>query len=352
MKKKILGCSLENLRDWFKQAGLKPFHANQIFEWLYKKGKTDFAQMTNLSLELRELLSNELETGNLELVREQESTDQETIKFLWKLYDEKFVESVLIMSGDRRTVCVSSQVGCPARCAFCASGKKGLFRNLEPYEIVAQVYQIDQWLKTRNEAVSHVVYMGMGEPFRNYEAVLQSIHALINPDMMGLSQRRITVSTVGVLEGIERFTQEGLKVNLVLSLHAPNQKLRTKIIPYAREYPLDAILDAMWRFAEQTGRDVTFEYTLLRGLNDGIEQANELVLLLKGKQCTVNLIPYNPVEGMRLERPSSFAIQAFREVLDKAKIVNTCRYTKGDDIAAACGQLALQEFPQLKVVNA
>ncbi len=348
MKIKLLGATLEQLREWCVSKGKKHFIAQQIFEWVFKKGETDFARMTNLSLEMRALMTQELDIGLLELVRVQESDDRETTKFLWKLPDDKLVESVLIRSGDRRTVCVSSQVGCPARCAFCASGRQGLIRNLESSEIIAQVYQIDLWLKKQGEEVSHIVYMGMGEPFRNYDNVLASIRSLINPVMLGLSQRRITVSTVGVVEGIRRFTDEGLKVNLVLSLHAPNQKLRQKIIPYAREYALETILDSMWHFAEVTGRDVTFEYTLLKGINDGEEQAKELALLLKNKQCTVNLIPYNPVDGLRLERPSGQSIKEFREILDKAKVVNTCRYTKGDDIAAACGQLAMQELKVLQ----
>ncbi|MCE5293799.1 MAG: 23S rRNA (adenine(2503)-C(2))-methyltransferase RlmN [Chlamydiales bacterium] len=351
MKIKILGSSLTNLREWFVSKGLKSFNANQVFEWLFKKGEPDFEKMTNLSLEVRALMAQELDVGTLELARTQESSDGETVKFLWKLSDDKLVESVLIMSGDRRTVCVSSQVGCPARCAFCASGRQGLIRNLELHEILAQVYQIDLWLKKKGETVSHVVYMGMGEPFRNYETVVASVRYLINPDFMGLSQRRITVSTVGVVEGITRFTQEGLKVNLVLSLHAPNQKLRQKVIPYAREYALETILDAMWHYADVTGRDVTFEYTLLKGINDGIEQAKELCQLLKNKQCTVNLIPYNPVDGLKLEKPTSQAVANFREVLEAGKIINTCRYTKGDDIAAACGQLAMQDISSLKVIN-
>lgn len=350
MKTKVLGSTLAQMRSWFTEKGKKNFNANQMFEWLFKKGEPDFAKMTNLSLEVRAFMAQELDVGMLSLHRIQDSTDGETTKFLWRLHDDKLVESVLIRSGDRRTVCVSSQVGCPARCAFCASGRQGLFRNLEPYEIIAQVYQIDLWLKKQGEAVSHVVYMGMGEPFRNYENVVASVRYLISPDFLGLSQRRITVSTVGVVEGIERFSKEGLKVNLVLSLHAPNQKLRQKIIPYAREYDLDTIMQAMWHYSEVTGRDITFEYTLLKGINDGIEQAKELAVLLKGKQCTVNLIPYNPVEGLRLERPTSQQVADFRSVLDGAKIVNTCRYTKGDDIAAACGQLALQDITTLKVI--
>ncbi len=351
MKQKVLGLGLSELREWFVARGKKHFIANQVHDWIFKKGETSFDKMTNISLDARTLMAQELDVGTLELVRVQESDDNETIKFLWKLEDAKLVESVLIMSGDRRTVCVSSQVGCPARCAFCASGKQGLIRNLEPHEIFAQVYQIDLWLKKRSEAVSHVVYMGMGEPFRNYEAVLASIRMLIHPDLFGLSQRRITVSTVGVVEGIRRFTAEGLKVNLVLSLHAPNQHIRQKVIPYARQYALGDILEAMSEFSQVSGRDVTFEYTLIKGINDGVEHAQELALLLKGKQCTVNLIPYNPVTGLRLEKPTAASVADFRAVLDKAKVINTCRYTKGDDIAAACGQLAMQELPTLTVIN-
>jgi 23S rRNA (adenine2503-C2)-methyltransferase len=343
MKTKLLGTTFQELGDWFETQGKKSFHAKQIFEWIYEKRVTDISCMTNLSLDLRKQVTEHFTIGLLELARVQESNDKETIKFLWKLEDEKLVESVLIMSGDRRTVCVSSQVGCPARCAFCASGKKGLFRNLEVHEIVAQVYQIDQWLMERGERVSHIVYMGMGEPFRNYEAVVRSIQFLTDPKMMNLSQRRITVSTVGVVEGIKQFATEGLKVNLVLSLHAPNQKIREKIIPYARQYPLEDVLDAMWEYAAITHRDITFEYTLLAGINDAREHAKELSALLYRKQCTVNLIPYNPVDGLRLKRPSGEAIRQFREILTNHDIVNTCRYTKGDDIAAACGQLALQE---------
>ena len=185
--------------------------------------------------------------------------------------------------------------------------------------------------------------MGMGEPMENYEAVVKSIALFNAPEAFNISQRRITVSTVGVVEGIHRLAQEELKVNLVLSLHAPNQHIRKKIIPYARKYELEEILLAMDAYAEATKRDITYEYTLLKGINDGEEHAEELAALLRGKQCTVNLIPYNPVEGLRLDRPERGVIEAFRAILEEAKINTTWRYTKGKDIAAACGQLALQE---------
>lgn len=329
--------------QWLNTQGEKEFHAKQIIDWIYQKGVLSWDEMSNLSRELREKLAKHIRLPVLELIRLTESSDQETVKFLWHLRDGSLVESVLILSGARRTVCVSSQVGCPARCAFCASGQQGFFRNLRPTEIVEQILQINKWLAPKGEKVSHIVYMGMGEPLKNYESVVASIRLLSHPDFCNISQRRITVSTVGVVEGIKRLSLEGLKVNLVLSLHAPNQHIRKKIIPYARKYPLEDILAAMDEYAQKTKRDITFEYTLLAGINDHPDHAHELAHLLKGKQCTVNLIPYNPVVGLRLKRPEKKAIKQFRSVLFGSHIVNTCRYTKGDDIAAACGQLALQE---------
>ena len=253
------------------------------------------------------------------------------------------VESVLICSKERRTVCVSSQVGCPARCAFCASGKEGLLRNLNAAEIFEQVYQTDLFLHQKGERVSHVVFMGMGEPFENYDNVLKAIFLLNDPLRLNISQRRITVSTVGVVEGIRRFMKEDLNVNLVLSLHAPNQHIRKKIIPYSRKYPLEDILSAMVAFSRESKRDITYEYTLIEGINDKPEHAEELAALLQGQQCTVNLIPYNPVPGLSLKRPEKEAIEEFRRILISNEIVTTWRYTKGKDIAAACGQLALKE---------
>jgi len=325
--------------------GEKEFHAKQLISWVYEKGVFDWEKMTNLSKDLRQKLAKLLKLPVLKLERVQPSEDGETYKFLWRLHEGNLVESVLICSGDRRTVCVSTQVGCPARCAFCASGQKGFMRNLRPSEIVEQVLHINNWLAEKGERVCHIVYMGMGEPLKNYDSVVKSIKLLSNEKTLNISQRRITVSTVGVVEGIRRLSNEGLKVSLVLSLHAPNQHIRQKIIPYARKYPLEEILTAMDEYSEKTKRDITYEYTLIAGINDHPDHAFELAHLLKGKQCTVNLIPYNPVAGIRLKRPEKKDIKAFRSVLFGARIPNTCRYTKGDDIAAACGQLALQHQP-------
>lgn len=350
----LCSMNLAELKSFFAFLGEKEFHASQVIDWVYKKGVLSYDKMTNLSQPLREKLQSKLKLTTLELVKTTESKDMETVKFLWKLPQGDLIESVLISSGDRRTVCISSQVGCPAKCAFCASGKQGFFRNLTPAEIAEQVIQINVWLASKNERVSHLVYMGMGEPLKNYEAVTKSIRLLTDENLLNLSERRITVSTVGIVDGIKRLADEGLKVNLVLSLHAPNQHIRTKIIPYARKYPLEDIMDAMDEYSKKTKRDITYEYILLAGINDHPDHAQELAHLLKGKQCTVNLIPYNPVDGIRLNRPMQHVIKQFRTVLFGCKIVNTCRYTKGDDISAACGQLALQEAVpgSLKLIQA
>ena len=334
--------SLAELAAWLESQGQPAFRARQLFEWVYRKSVASFDQMTNLSKELRTKLAETFLFPLIKQVNTIQSDEGETVKFLWELPDGQRVESVLICSEDRRTVCVSCQVGCPARCAFCASGKEGLLRNLTTAEIVEQVLSIHRFLQTRGERVSHVVFMGMGEPMENYDAVVEAIARFNDPECLGISQRRITVSTVGVIEGIERLAGEGLQVNLVLSLHAPNQDLRKKIIPYSRKYELSRILTAMDYYAQKTKRDITYEYTLLAGLNDQVEHAEELATLLAGKQCTVNLIPYNPIEKVRFQRPQKEQIELFRDKLESRGIRTTWRYTKGKDIAAACGQLAMQ----------
>ena len=336
------GCSDPELKAWMVEHGEKPFRVSQLLSWVYARGVTDWSRMTDFGQSLRQKCADSLSLSSLKQVRTLDSEDGETTKFLWALSDEKLVESVLIRAPERRTVCVSSQVGCPARCAFCASGKEGLVRNLTAAEIVEQVYLIDQFLKKNNERVTHVVFMGMGEPLENYDAVVKAVRLLNDPLRMNLSQRRITVSTVGIVEGIHKLADEGIKISLVLSLHAPNQHIRKKIIPFARKYALEDLLQAMQIFAGKTGRDITYEYTLLAGINDAPEHAEELAQLLKPQQCTINLIPYNPVQGLRLQRPEKEAIHAFREILEEEGLNVTWRYTKGKDIAAACGQLALQ----------
>ena len=334
------GLLFEEISDALVAAGEPKFRARQVCDWIYGKGILDSEKMGNVGQVTRDLLKN---LSVLEEVKIQESADGETWKFLWKLKDGSLMESVLICADTRRTVCVSSQVGCPARCAFCASGKMGLKRNLTTAEIVEQVLQIEAHLIEKGEAVNHIVFMGMGEPLENFDAVVKALRILTDPQLFGLSQRHITLSTVGVIEGIRKLAEESFKINLALSLHAPNQHIRKKIIPYARKYDFDELMTAVDDYRDATGRDITFEYTLIAGINDQKEHAEELAQLLKHRPCTVNLIPYNPVSGLNLNKPNRSEIVAFREVLNAHDIVHTCRYTKGDDIAAACGQLALQE---------
>lgn len=341
--KDLLEATELEIASFLKKQGQPAFRTKQILDWLLRVRVQSISEMTNLSKELRSALEESFEIKPFTLVQKQESEDRQTDKYLWRLCDGKLVESVLIKSEDRRTVCVSSQVGCNARCAFCASGKLGLKRNLSKSEIVRQVHMIDRDLQAKSEHVTHVVYMGMGEPLDNFEEVIGSIRMLTDEKGMNLSQRRITVSTVGVVPGIDAFAKEGLKVNLVLSLHAPNQHVRKKIIPYARKYEFEDVLAAMDRFALMTKRDVTYEYILIDGINAEEEHARELAVILRRKQCTVNLIPYNPVDGLNLVRPPREKIERFREILEKGRINVTQRYTKGKDIAAACGQLALKE---------
>ena len=331
------------LSDWLKERGQPRFRAEQVVRWLYDSKISSWDEMRNIPKATRALMAEHFCLDGLKLKGTSASSDGQTTKLLWKLHDGKLVESVIIASGDRRTLCVSSQVGCAARCAFCASGKKGLFRNLSTGEILQQAVVAAKMLEDEDSRLSHIVFMGMGEPFDNYDNVLRTIRMLNAPEGLGISQRRITVSTVGVIEGIHRMAEEGLSVNLVLSLHAPNQHLRKKLIPYARKYDLQDIIDGMENYARATHRDITYEYILIDNFNSGPKEALELGALLRGKQCSVNLIPYNPVAGLKLERPERSTINAFRDSLDRQGIINTCRYTKGDDIAAACGQLALQE---------
>jgi 23S rRNA (adenine2503-C2)-methyltransferase len=236
---------------------------------------------------------------------------------------------------------VSSQVGCKGACLFCASGKKGFVRDLNTAEIIEQVVQIDSFLKEKNERVNHVVFMGMGEPLDNYDNVMRAIRILIEPKGINISQRKITISTVGLIDKILQMLDESLKVNLTLSLHAPNQKIRSSIMPVAKKYPYDELLNVMEEYFEKTGRDITFEYILIDGINDQKIHARELREKIKA-HFNVNLIPYNQIEGVNLKRPQKEVVEEFKNELMSKGIKVTWRYTKGKDIAAACGQLAFQ----------
>ncbi|QVL58180.1 MAG: 23S rRNA (adenine(2503)-C(2))-methyltransferase RlmN [Simkaniaceae bacterium] len=347
--REFCGLYAKEVKNFLEGEGEKAFRSKQLFDWVYQKGATQYGEMLNIPESLRSLLNEKVSLGLLTLEKVEDSEDGETAKFLWKLPCDRFVESVLISSGERRTVCVSSQVGCPAKCSFCASGKEGLIRNLTSAEIVEQVVLINHYLIQKGERVSHIVFMGMGEPLENYASVIRALKIFIDPELFNFSPRRITVSTVGMAPNIKRLMLEGIKVNLALSLHAPNQKIRKKIVPYARKYSLEEVLKSVRDYARFTKRDITYEYVMLDGINDQKENAEELALLLKGDQCCVNLIPFNPVPGIHLKRPERGTIEAFRNILTKRGIRSTWRYTKGKDIAAACGQLALKQKKPLEI---
>ena len=329
------------LKQWLKSQGQSAFRAKQIEQWLWQHCVASTEQMSNLPKALQEVLERDFIVRPLELVKVENSSDGETTKYLWQLHDGKRVESVLIRAPGRKTVCVSSQVGCAMRCSFCASGKCGFVRNLDMAEIVSQVLAIHAMLLESGEKVSHVVYMGMGEPLQNYGQVVASIRALT--ERFGISRRRITLSTVGVIEGIRKLAREEVGVHLALSLHAPSQELRQKLLPFAKGVELGQLMQAVDEYRRLSGRDITYEYILIHGVNDRPEHARELIALLRSRGGCVNLIPYNPVPGLRFKRSTKEDIERFREILSKEGVNNTCRYTKGKDISAACGQLALDE---------
>jgi 23S rRNA (adenine2503-C2)-methyltransferase len=346
----ILETNLQELEAQVTAWGFPKFHAKSVHEFIFKKGICDFDLMTSLPKGLKEHLKTHA-IFPFKLSKIQDSEDGETKKFLFELSDGLFVESVLIGSFERRTVCVSSQVGCPAKCSFCASGKEGLVRHLTRFEIEAQVAYIQCYLTSQAQPhVSQIVFMGMGEPLSNFEEVIGAIDLIKSQDRLHISERRITVSTVGLVDKILKVADMQRQFHLVLSLHAPNQHIRKKIIPFARKYELSDVIQAMLYFAKKTKRQITYEYTLLAGINDSIAHAQELAKLVARQPCTVNLIPYNPVVGIKLKRPEKETIEAFRDELKKNRITVTWRYTKGKDIAAACGQLAMHEKNKLPVL--
>ena len=330
------------LEQWILDQGEPRFRFQQLMDWIWKRGETEPVKMTNLSQALRKNLESSFILEPMVCVQQHQSSDGETEKFLWKLIDDCYVESVLIRAPRRNTICVSTQVGCPCCCRFCASGRNGLIRNLEIAEILFQVIFIRKYLEQKGEKLTNIVYMGMGEPLENYHAVTQSVTTLVDSACMGISPRRITLSTVGIVDKIYALAATELSINLALSLHAPTQEIRQAILPYAFRYQLEEVLSAVDYFREHTGRDVTYEYVLLKGVNDQEEHAILLAQLLKGKSGSVNLIPYNPVEGSEFQEPSKNSIRRFMSILEREHIAYTCRYRKGADIAAACGQLAMR----------
>lgn len=317
---------------------LKPFQGRQIFQWIHRKRVFDFDAMTDLSKALRETLKAEASAGALETLEIQSSARTGTKKALFQLADGETVEAVLIRDRDRVTLCLSSQVGCPLKCSFCATGLAGFTRHLTPAEIVEQALRLiaDEGMAERTP---NIVYMGMGEPFRNYGNVLESIRLLMAPEGLGIGARKITVSTAGEALAIERFAEEEWQVRLSVSLHAANDALRSKLVPLNRRFPLARLREAVTRYCTLTGRQMTFEWTLLDGVNDREEDAAELVAYLGSLRAFVNLIPWNPVGGLPFAPSPPERCHAFRDYLVNRGVKATLRAEKGQDIDAACGQL-------------
>jgi 23S rRNA (adenine2503-C2)-methyltransferase len=319
--------------------GLPAYRGGQIWGWVYGRLVADYGQMTNLPAALRAELAAELPISTLEPVRVLSADDGETLKTLFRTGDGELVETVLMLYPERATVCVSCQVGCAVGCAFCATGLGGLTRNLSAGEMAAQVVTAARQAQERGRSLTNLVMMGMGEPFHNYAETMKMVAILHDPAGMNLGARRITISTSGVVPRIEALAAEPWPVNLAVSLHAPNDDLRDALVPINKRYPIADLMAACRRYVERTGRRVSFEYALMRGINDSDGTARELADLLRGMLCHVNVIPLNPVDVLPYERPDPAGIERFAATLRGAGIPTTVRYSRGLEIDAACGQL-------------
>jgi len=343
MLKTLLGLNTDELCALVQENDEPAFRGKQLAEWVYQHGARTFEEMTSLPEKMRARLSREYEVGRSQTVTIQQSRDG-TIKLLLALADGSKVETVGLPYADRFSCCLSTQVGCPVGCVFCATGLGGYSRNLTVGEIVDQVLAVQEAARnqqlpadSRNRRVDHVVFMGMGEPLLNYVATVKAMR-LLNSEM-GIAIRHLTVSTVGFVPGIRRLSQEKMQVTLAISFHAATDDLRRQLIPGMTGWGLTEIMDACKEYLQQTGRRVTFEYCLIDGVNDGTKEAQELARLLQGMNCHVNLIPYNPVPGLTFYKRSRKRIRAFREILEDAGVGVTQRVQRGSDINAACGQL-------------
>jgi 23S rRNA (adenine2503-C2)-methyltransferase len=358
MPQNLLDFDLEGLTAWFTELGEKPFRARQVFHWIHQSGVADFAQMTDIAKSLREKLQ-QLAVVQAPTINYAHTSTDGTRKWLFDVgagsgaaNDEAWrngIETVFIPEDDRGTLCVSSQVGCALECTFCSTGRQGFNRNLTVAEIIGQLWVAQHGLKTEpnrttgeiaERPVSNVVMMGMGEPLANYENVVTALGIMLDDHAYGLSRRRVTVSTSGLVPAMDRLA-ERCPVALAVSLHAPNDALRDQIVPINKKYPLRELMAACRRYLEHAPRDfITFEYVMLAGVNDAPEHARQLIELTRDVPCKFNLIPFNPFPDSGYEKPRAESMRVFREILQDAGHVVTTRKTRGDDIDAACGQLA------------
>ncbi len=347
----LLGLPQRALESFFAEKGERTFRARQILQWIHQRRITDFGQMTDLSKSLRENL--EL-TAKIEVpitIVENKSADG-TIKWLFESGLGQAVETVFIPEPGRGTLCISSQVGCALDCAFCATGAQGFNRNLTSAEIIGQVWHANKVLPPRangEPAITNVVFMGMGEPLANFRSVLPVLDLLLSDFAYGLSRRRVTISTSGLVPNIERLGDE-CNVSLAVSLHAPNDELRDRLVPINKVHPIEELLDSCWRYAaKHSNRFITFEYVMLEGVNDSLAHADELYDLLKDRPAKVNLIPFNSFAGNEFARSDRARIARFQDRLRQKGLVTTTRKTRGEDIDAACGQLAGKVSDRVRV---
>ena len=346
-KTELLGMGIKELEDFMESIGEPRYRGRQVHRWIYQKAVSSFYEMSDISRDLRTKL-DELARISIPRVLKQRASIDGTRKFLMELEDKKRIESVVIPHSrnkdTRYTLCISTQVGCPIGCVFCATGSSGFQRNLEAYEMIGQVLGSERELQKRlksndNGLITNVVYMGMGEPMLNYDQVIKSIYTLNDPKGINIGQRHITISTSGDVRGINQLAQENLQVTLAVSLHACSNELRDKLIPLNRKYPLEELIKSIEQYIRLTNRRVTFEYLLLDGVNDHKEDADKLITLLKPLLANVNLIPYNEVVGLEFKQPSPQQVNEFYYYLLQAGVNVTLREEKGADIEAACGQL-------------
>jgi 23S rRNA (adenine2503-C2)-methyltransferase len=338
--KDIRTLSYEELETWFAEQGQQRFRVKQVYEWLWKKSVHSFAEMTNLSKELRQKLEEHFVIRGIEVANMQKSSDR-TIKTAFRLHDGPVVEGVLIPTSSRMTACISSQIGCSLTCKFCATGKLKLLRNLDAAEIYDQVVAIRRQSEENYQIpLSNIVYMGMGEPLLNYKNVLGSIEKITSPEGLGMSPQRITVSTAGISKMIKKLGDDEVKFNLALSLHAANDEKRSRIMPINDTNTLDVLAEALQYFYEKTGTRPTLEYIIFRDFNDSIEDARELAAFVKRVPSKVNIIEYNPIDDGEFQRASDEQLNRFTSFLETKGVIVNVRRSRGRDIDAACGQLA------------
>lgn len=334
--------TLSELQDWMRERGQPAFRARQVYEGVYRHLYDSYDQLTTLPRVLRDDLARELPLSAMTSVAQVTTSNGDTVKSLYETATGDQVETVLMLYRSRATVCVSCQVGCAVGCAFCATGLMGLDRNLATGEMVVQVLGAARAAHERGRRLTNLVMMGMGEPFHNYSATIKMLSILNDPAGFGMGARRMTISTSGIVPAIDRLAEEPLQVNLAVSLHAPNDELRSQLVPINRKHPVADLMAAVDRYIAKTGRRVSFEYALMSGINDGDDVAEELGWLLRGRLCHLNIIPLNPVDVLPYERPSAERIDRFAGIVGASGTPVTVRYSRGVDISAACGQLRVE----------